>query len=223
MKYRHMCVMGWFVVALVQLFAIKGAAESAFPSTAVVQRSAAADFRGELASESVQRTAEWAIRSADNQGLPFVVVDKVQARVFVFNSDGHLLGKAPALLGLTRGDDAVAGIGERPLSRIRINERTTPSGRFVASLARNISGQEILWVDYDQGISMHPVRSVDPKERRMQRLASPTANDNRISYGCINVSVHFWHKVVVPTFTGTQGIVYVLPESRPLPLSTNTP
>ena len=46
-------------------------------------------------------------------------------------------------------------------------------------------------------------------------LASPTAADNRISYGCINVPVKFYEDVVSPAFKGTYGIVYVLPETRP--------
>jgi len=54
-----------------------------------------------------------------------------------------------------------------------------------------------------------------PKERRAQRLASPSPDDNRVSYGCINVPVHFFDAVVKPAFTGTNGIVYVLPETRP--------
>ena len=36
----------------------------------------------------------------------------------------------------------------------------------------------------------------------------------RISYGCINVPVEFFKRVVAADFTGTNGIVYVLPETR---------
>jgi hypothetical protein len=83
-------------------------------------------------------------------------------------------------------------------------------------LDRNLSGQTILWVDYSQSISMHPVRSVNPAERRLERLTSPSVQDNRISYGCINVPALFWRLVILPTFRGTYGIVYVLPENRSL-------
>ena len=54
----------------------------------------------------------------------------------------------------------------------------------------------------------------NPKERRLQRLSTPTPLDNRISYGCINVPAKFFENVVHPAFTGTNGIVYVLPETR---------
>jgi hypothetical protein len=61
---------------------------------------------------------------------------------------------------------------------------------------------------------LHPVVAGSPKERRAQRLASPSPLDNRISYGCINVPVAFYKTVVSPAFKGTEGIVYVLPETR---------
>jgi len=61
---------------------------------------------------------------------------------------------------------------------------------------------------------MHRVITSNPKERRLHRLATPTPKDNRISYGCINVPVVFYETVVRPAFTGTEGIVYVLPEVR---------
>jgi hypothetical protein len=157
-----------------------------------------------------------ALRSGDHQGLPFVVIDKIHARVFVFSGAGRWLGTAPALVGLARGDEAVPGLGDRPLSQIQPHERITPAGRFVAELDRNAAGQTILWVDYEQAISLHPVRSLNPQERRLQRLASASLQDKRISYGCINVPTQFWHAVVLPAFRNSQGIVYVLPDSRPL-------
>lgn len=173
-----------------------------------------ADFAGEPASEEARHVAHWAVHSGDHQGLPFAIVDKVQTRVFVFDAQGRLRGSAPALLGLARGDDSVPGIGERPLSGIRPEERTTPAGRFVAALDRNLRGDDILWVDYDSAVSMHRVIDTNPAERRPQRLASATPLDNRISYGCINVPARFFDLVVMPAFSGTHGIVYVLPETR---------
>ena len=152
--------------------------------------------------------------SADNVNLPFIIVDKVNARVFVFDGQGQIKGSTPVLLGLAVGDDSVPGIGQRKLSTIRPDERTTPAGRFVASLDRDIHGKEILWVDYDTAISLHAVVKGTPKERRAERLASPSALERRISYGCINVPGPFYENLVSPTFKGTNGIVYILPETR---------
>jgi hypothetical protein len=173
-----------------------------------------ANFEQERASRDDRHGAYWVVHSCDNQALPFVIVDKTDARVFVFDAHGRLLGAAAALLGLALGDDSVPGIGDRALSAIRPEERTTPAGRFVASLGRNSGGVDILWVDYEAAISLHRVITTQPGERRLQRLATPTPRDNRISYGCINVPAKFYETVVSPAFTGTDGIVYVLPETR---------
>ena len=171
-------------------------------------------FGQERASPDAVHIADWIVDSADNQGMPFMIVDKVHARVLMFDATGRLQGAASALLGLARGDDSVPGIGERKMSTIRPEERTTPAGRFVSSLARDIHGQEFLWVDYDTAISLHRVVKGTPGERRAQRLDSPASDDNRISYGCINVPVRFYDKLVSPAFTGTSGVVYILPETR---------
>jgi hypothetical protein len=173
-----------------------------------------ADFEGEHKSRDTQRMADWVVDSGDNRGLPFVIVDKIDAKVFVFDGDGRLRGTAPVLLGLARGDESVPGIGDRKLSDIRPEERTTPAGRFVALLGYNFNGNDVLWVDYDGAVSLHRVVTNKPSERRLQRLATPTPLDNRISYGCINVPEKFFNNVVSPAFTGTCGIVYVLPETR---------
>lgn len=173
-----------------------------------------ANFEREHASAAARHVANWVVDSGDSARMPFVIVDKIEAKVFVFDADGRLRGAAPALLGLARGDDSVPGIGERALSTIRPEERTTPAGRFVATLDRNLRGVEILWVDYDNAISLHPLVIGSVKDRRSERLASATASDNRISFGCINVPVQFYLHVIAPTFSGTNGIVYVLPETK---------
>lgn len=175
-----------------------------------------ANFGGEKASRDALHVANWAVASGDNQGMPFLIIDKVNAKVFVFDAQGSLSGAAPALLGLARGDDSTPGIGERKLSTIRPEERTTPAGRFVASLGQDLHGAEMLWIDYDTAISLHRVVTGTAAERRAQRLASASASDKRISYGCINVPAKFYDKLISPAFTGTSGIVYILPETRPV-------
>jgi hypothetical protein len=175
-----------------------------------------ADFMQERASNDARKMANWIVASGDNQQLPFAVIDKVDARVYVFHSDGALRGAAAVLLGLAVGDDSVPGIGERTLSSIRPDERTTAAGRFVSSLGRDTQGGQILWVDYASALSLHPVITSNAKEHRAQRLATPTPLDNRISYGCINVPADFFKSVVKPAFTHSNGIVYILPETRPL-------
>lgn len=182
------------------------------PSTARVP--ARADFGDVTPSADARQLADWVLDANDHRQLPFLIVDKKQATAYAFRADGVLRGAAAVLLGLAIGDDSVPGIGQRKLSAIRPGERTTPAGRFVAALDRNLHGAQILWVDYDAAVSLHRVVTAVPQERRAERLASPTPLDNRVSYGCINVPKAFFDGVVVPAFKGTNGIVYVLPETR---------
>ena len=86
----------------------------------------------ETVSGAVQQVTHWIELSGDNNGLPFIVVDKLGAEVFVFDAQGQPLGKAPALLGISLGNDSVPGVGERELRKIPVADRTTPAGRFVA-------------------------------------------------------------------------------------------
>ena len=170
-------------------------------------------FGGETGSSDVHKLADWVAESGDNRGLPFMIVDKIGAKVFLFDPEARIRGVAPALLGLGRGDDSLPGIGQRRLATMGPGERTTPAGRFEASLGHDLE-QDVLWVDYGTAISLHRVIVGNPKDRRHQRLASASALDNRISYGCINVPVAFYDRIVAPAFKGTVGIVYILPETK---------
>ena len=171
-----------------------------------------ADFAREHTTREVRQFADWVLDSGDHKGLPFVIIDKPNARVYVFDATGRIRGAAPALLGSAPGDHSVPGIGERELSDMGPMDRTTPAGRFVSGMGVNSRGEDVLWVDYDSGLSLHRVLTTKPEERRLERLATPTIADNRISYGCINVPKKFYENIVAPAFQRTEGIVYIFPE-----------
>lgn len=158
---------------------------------------------------------QWVLQTGDNANAPFIIIDKREARLWLFTAAGHSLGDTPVLLGLAQGDESVPGIGEREMKDIQKHERTTPAGRFIAEEGRNTDGEDIFWIDYDAAVSMHRVRASNPAERRLQRLATPTPADNRISYGCINVPTQFYNQRIHPTFSSQRGIVYVLPDTLP--------
>jgi hypothetical protein len=172
-----------------------------------------ADFGAEAASPEARQHAARVLAQADNQGLPFVIVDKKDARIFVFQSNGQLLGASPALLGLAIGDHSVPGIGDREPSQILPAERTTPAGRFVSQPGRNLQGEAVVWVNYSEGLAIHRLRPAPLRERRSQRLASITPEDNRISLGCVVVPVAFYEEVVERALGKNHGVVYVLPET----------
>src|SRR5512145_338515 len=74
-------------------------------------------------TKEARQVFEWVARSKDNEGLPFMIIDKRQAHVWVFGPAGQLKGDAPVLLGLAKGDHSLPGIGEMKLSQIRPEDR----------------------------------------------------------------------------------------------------
>ena len=164
----------------------------------------------------MRQLADWVADSRDHADSAFVIVDKKRTTVHVFDAAARLRGSTPVLLGAAAGDDSVPGIGERAIADVKPHERITPAGRFIAERGHNALGDDVIWVDYDAAVSMHRVRTTEPRERRLERLASPGVDDNRISYGCINVPVAFYDALLRPLFAAQRAMVYVLPEVRTL-------
>lgn len=173
-----------------------------------------ADFGAEAPSEDAQYIANWVADSGDNGNLAFVIIDKKRTKIFVFDSSAKIVGATPVLIGAAQGDDSVTGIGQRPIAEVRPEERTTPAGRFASEPGYNLEGEDIVWVDYDARIAIHRLRPEPAGQRRSQRLASATSEDNRVSMGCIVVPISFYENVVRPVWGKIYGVVYVLPETR---------
>ncbi len=174
----------------------------------------AGDELATAVSTETSAVAQWVLDSGDHSGRPFAIVDKKAARLAVFAADGRILGATPALLGLAPGDAAVPGLGARPPSQILPDERSTPAGRYASEPGRNLSGEAVVWFDYDAGLAIHRVRPGPSWERRQQRLASNSPDDNRVSLGCVVVAEAFYDGVVEPVLGRSRGVVYVLPETR---------
>jgi hypothetical protein len=157
----------------------------------------------------------WVAATGDNNDAPYMVIDKVSAEVFVFDRGSRFVASSPALVGMKVGDDSAPGVGDRELSAIPPDDRTTPAGRFIAKFGRAAGGRDVLWVDYPTAVSLHAVIVVR-NQHRLERLKSPTPKDNRITYGCINVPANFYQNVVKKLFAKTRGVVYIVPETKAL-------
>jgi hypothetical protein len=173
-----------------------------------------ADFGKEEASEDVVHVANWVSYTHNAKNKAFVLIDKKQARLYVFDPKGKLKSHSPILLGKAIGDHTVPGIGTKPLSQVKEDEKTTPAGRFLAQPGKNSHGEDIIWIDYNAAVSMHRMRKVKEEEKRAERMATPDVSDNRISYGCVNVPPAFYNSVLRPTVTKFGAYVYVLPETK---------
>lgn len=113
-------------------------------SFAVAPRQKAVALQNELereaASPDVRAVAQWSVGTHDHAGLPFVVVDKSQARIYAFDPQGRLRGSAP--VGLEPGD--------RPL----------PAGRFIAEPLTTAGSTTVVWTNGPTSVA---VRSDEPR------------------------------------------------------------
>ena len=175
-----------------------------------------ADFGALKPSADARHLADWIADSHNNTDLDFFILDKKNAQLYAFDQQARLRGSSPVLLGAAVGDDTVPGIGSRAIDQIRPQERTTAAGRFLGERGRNARGEDVVWLDYDSGLSMHRVLVTNPQERRLERLASASTADNRISWGCINVPAAFFDNVVRTPFASRRALIYVLPEVKPV-------
>lgn len=166
---------------------------------------------GQTVSDTVIALAGWVVASKDSQGYPFAIMDKAAAQVLVFDGEGKLRGAAPALFGSAKGDHTAPGVAGLALREIPGRDRTTPAGRFIGGYGPSIDAGRVLWVDYDSGVALHPIATGVPAEKREERLASVSPDDNRVTHGCINISPTFYEQIVRTTFE-RGGVFYVLPD-----------
>jgi hypothetical protein len=156
----------------------------------------------------------WVVKARDHAGRPFAIVDKKSARIYVFDGRGKLRGESSVLLGQAPGDDSAPNVGEHTQQGfVPFAERTTPAGRFAAEPGTNITGEQVIWVDYDSAFAIHRLRPGRTKKDRERRLASTSPADHRASYGCVVVPVRFYEDVVQRWLGRGRAMVYVMPET----------
>jgi hypothetical protein len=165
-----------------------------------------------LAGES-RELHDWVIKARDHHGRPFAIVDKKNARLYVFDGKGRMQGASTVLLGAATGDDIAPNVGEHAQEGyVPFKERTTPAGRFASEPGINSSGEDVIWVDYDSAFAIHRLRPGKAESARKIRLASPDPAQHRVSYGCVVVPVRFYEDVVRRWLGKGRSVVYVMPE-----------
>ncbi|WP_230483768.1 hypothetical protein [Sphingomonas sp. Leaf21] len=168
-----------------------------------------------LPSPEAQRVISWVGASQDNHGLPWAVVDKKNATLFLFAADGTQMAAVPVLIGIMPGDEASPGVGTKTLASLGPAEKTTPAGRYLAKFGMPIGGERVLWVDYATSVALHPIpKDAGAREKRRERMLSPTPDDNRITFGCINVPQAFYTRQLRTAFRRKGGYVYILPDTK---------
>ena len=177
-------------------------------------RLSAADFGAVEPTPSARRMANWVVQRRDNGSMPFMVLDKRDARLYVFEPSGRLLDQTPVLLGSAHGDETYPGIGDVPIAQVKPYQRTTAAGRFVTRPGLDADHTDVVWLDYDAALAMHRVINKVKAERRLQRIAAADPHVRRISWGCINIPIAFFDSYVSPVFGKRSGVTYVIPERK---------
>jgi hypothetical protein len=189
------------------------AAPQAAPSPGLPELTAA-DFREIQPTPDARHMADWVVARHDNGRMPFMVLDKRDARLYLFQPNGELIDQTPVLLGAAHGDDTYPGIGDVPIAQVKPYQRTTAAGRFVTRPGLDADHTDVVWLDYDAALAMHRVINKVKSERRLQRLASANPKVRRISWGCINIPIAFFDAYISPVYGKRSGVTYVIPERK---------
>ncbi|MCK9686144.1 hypothetical protein [Scleromatobacter humisilvae] len=174
----------------------------------------AADFKDSEPTPDARHMADWVVARHDNGRMSFVVLDKRDARLYVFKPNGELVGDTPVLLGSAHGDETFPGIGDVPIAQVKPYQRTTAAGRFVTRPGLDADHTDVVWLDYDAALAMHRVINKVKAEHRLQHLANPNPKARRISWGCINIPIPFFDAYISPVFGKRPGVTYVIPERK---------
>lgn len=153
--------------------------------------------------------------TAKASGKGFIVADKPNGMMHVFKADGSMLVQDSALYGKDIGDV------ESKVSSLKGGAKITPAGKFTLAAspdAEYAGGMTLDLVETQEDggiIAVHAAYLGDAKENRLGRLASPSAQDNRISYGCVNTSHDTFLKSILPNIDMLNGgMIFVLPDDQ---------
>jgi hypothetical protein len=151
---------------------------------------------------------------AMKSGKWFMVADKPNGMLHIFKEDGSHALSDPTLYGKDTGDVMEA------VSSLEGGAKVTPAGKFTlkARASTYAGGQELILVeskDYTGYIAIHAADTSTPSENRLGRLDTPTAADNRVSYGCINTKHDTFVNEIAPNIANLDGgMVFVVPDAQ---------
>ncbi len=206
---RAMAMAFWGLAVAGSVLASEATGEGA-GDRAGVQALPPALFKGSPAAVALHAQV---LATVDHVQRPFAIVDKQRAQLSVYHADGTLAGTSDVLLGQMPGDGSTVDVGQRTQTgRLRMQDRTTPAGRFDSQPGRNLNGEGVVWVDYATAFAIHRLRPAPAAQRRAERLASADQQARRISAGCVVVPVAFYDAVVAPVLGLGRAVVYVMPE-----------
>ncbi len=162
--------------------AIMGVATGSSPAAAQVSPAAV--------SYDLSDQARFACEAMLNKGEPnLVIMDKNQGEL-ILTKNCKIVDKSPALYGKGKGESEIADPDTTPAGIFHMKEHDVDP--------RDYEGGKVLafLINRKASYVIHPTYQHLPQQRRDQRLASPTPDDNAISFGCINIPTPFYKLTV---------------------------
>ena len=161
----------------------------------------------------------------------YVVIDKKNCKLTVYDKSGKALESYEVLLGSTAGDNMSTALAANPTLR----KNTTPSGEFkIRSMTNNFGGMLNLgesfetedpdvvrrldmpgsggkvtnWVNY---IAIHKTANAADRDKL---YGDGNLDNNRVSMGCININGANFDEIMSKYSVGIGSSVYILPEDE---------
>ncbi len=134
----------------------------------------------------------------------FFIADKPNGKTHLFGKNGEHIASTNTLFGKQSGDVLDEKRMNTPTDDLLETDKITPAGIFKIKVIAdaNYTGGYIL--DFQKngvpqgGIALHSVWTGNKKEHRVDRLNSPEVTDNKVSFGCVNVSEAFFKNNILP-------------------------
>ncbi|MDQ5971191.1 MAG: hypothetical protein QG566_137 [Patescibacteria group bacterium] len=158
------------------------------------------------------------VMSSENKTIePYVIADKPTATVFIFDSQNNIIAKFPALFGQAKGEAPNSADAN---SDIAGSGATTPAGSYKMSLGKNMKAQDlnlyngkIFRIEGTSNLAFHITYPGELAERT-KALKTKTTEDNRMSWGCINISEENFDKYVTPYLSKDNQKLYITPDNQ---------
>ncbi|MFH1201167.1 MAG: L,D-transpeptidase family protein [bacterium] len=159
---------------------------------------------------------------AINLASDYVIIDKPTATMYVIGQDKKLRGSFPVLLGKTKGEMPNKA---DPDSDDAGAQATTPAGKYKLSYKKIATSDfleykgKIFSIYGSDDLGLHMTYPKEHK-KRTEALNTPTTDDNRMTYGCINVSEENFQKYLISI--NENALLFITPDNENLSLNPET-
>jgi len=154
----------------------------------------------------------------------YVIVDKPRATMYLIGKDRKLITSMPVLLGQMKGemenladsDSNIAYQATTPTGKYTMGQKGT--GRLGQYFSSIVSSDSVLYkgkiftIHGSDNLAIH-ITYPGELEKRTRALETPTVDDNRLSWGCINLSEENYDKYAKNNFFEGE-FLFIIPDSE---------